>query len=144
MLKTWITISHSNGLLGQEVGNTLKLDSLCKKNELSGWRAGDLPPIAWLCRTPTATKPLAWHSPPFTLPVRCFYELTPLTHFIHQRTKARANFATFGTSQARAGFCHLKMNTPRCLHGGMSPSPPLCCSLRWLGAFILWSICLLK
>lgn len=141
LLKTWITISHSDGLLGQEVGNSLKLDSLCKKTPSS--QAGGLgislvlPGCGELQEVPSLWQGAALL---FTLLFCFFCQLTPLMHFILRRTKARTNFATL---QARDGFCCLKMNTPGCLHGCMSSSPP-CCSLRWLGTFILWSICSLK
>lgn len=60
LLKTWITISHSNGFLGQEVGNSLKLDSLCRKLELASviWRW--TPPGACMVARPPLLFAVAW------------------------------------------------------------------------------------
>lgn len=119
-------ISHSNGLFGSRSNG---LDSLCKRQALGL----EISLMLLGCIKRPQIKTL-WQGSALlcTLPFGSFYESTSLMHIILQRTKAQANSATFASLQARAGFYHLKINTPRVLHTCMSSA------LAWAGWALLF------
>lgn len=127
-------LSHSNSLFGSKSSN---LNSLCKRQALGLEISLMLPGCI---KRPQIT--ILWQGSALlcTLPFGSFYESTSLMHIILQRAKAQINSATFASLQARAAFCHLKINTPRLLHTCMSSAVAWAgWALLFCGVYIHWN-----
>lgn len=119
-------LSHSNSLFGSK---SINLNSLCKRQALGLEISLMLPGCI---KRPQIT--ILWQGSALlcTLPFGSFYESTSLMHIILQRANAQTNSATFTSLQARAAFCHLKINTLRLLHACMSSA------VAWAGWALLF------
>lgn len=131
-------LSHSNSLFGSK---SINLNSLCKRQALGLEISLMLPGCI---KRPQIT--ILWQGSALgsallcTLPFGSFYESTSLMHIILQRANAQTNSATFASLQARAAFCHLKINTPRLLHACMSSAVAWAgWALLFCGVYIHWN-----